>query len=104
MYGLPLSIAGHRKINQHAKQNGLSLMHDEPTLITFLLTSSSKIACYYCSKKKQLAFFFLKEQRSNLLLDNAKKCLSNLDFLEANEASVKEGLTKQIPLFFLLCK
>lgn len=49
-------------------------MHDEPTLTTFLITSLSKTA-----------------QRGNLL-DNANKCLSNLDFLEANEMSMKEGL------------
>jgi hypothetical protein len=32
------------------------------------------------------------------LLDNAKKCLSSLDFLEANEVSMKEGIIKQIML------
>jgi hypothetical protein len=34
----------------------LSLVHDEPTLITFLILSLSKMACYYYSTKTQLVW------------------------------------------------
>jgi len=52
-YVLP-AIAGCRKIAVSKKE--LSLVHNEPTLITFLITSLSKIACYYYSTKTQLVW------------------------------------------------